>query len=96
MGTRIEEVGGGTPWRMKKTREPIEMDPIYLTLPLVARVVSLAEATVQRMVREDEFPRPRQLSDRRVGWLVREVKEWAEARPVSELPPPPNTGKRKN
>lgn len=71
------------------------MEPIYLDLPQVAGVVSLAEATIQRMVRENEFPRPRQLSGRRVGWLVREVKEWAEARPVSDLPPPANTGKRR-
>ena len=34
----------------------------------------------------------RQLSGQRVGWLVREVQEWAESRPVSNLPPPPNTG----
>lgn len=69
--------------------------PLYLDLPGVADVVSLAEATIQREVREGKFPAPRQLSGRRVGWLVREVEEWAENRPVSDLPPPPNTGKRK-
>ncbi|UKI11834.1 hypothetical protein ACLUPT_11990 [Variovorax sp. SCN45] len=35
------------------------------------------------------------LSGRRVAWLVREVEAWAESRPVSNLPPPPNTGARK-
>ena len=30
-----------------------------------------------------------------MGWLLREVMEWAETRPVSELPPPPNTGNRR-
>lgn len=71
------------------------MKPLYLELPEVAVAVSLAEATIQREVREGKFPAPRQLSGRRVGWLVREIEEWAETRPVSTLPPPRNTGQRK-
>ncbi|WLI87850.1 AlpA family phage regulatory protein [Massilia sp. R2A-15] len=71
------------------------MKPLYLELPEVALAVSLAEATIQREVREGKFPAPRQLSGRRVGWLVREIEEWAETRPVSNLPPPRNTGQRK-
>ena len=30
-----------------------------------------------------------------VNQLLREVLEWAETRPVSDLPPPPNTGNRR-
>ncbi len=70
------------------------MKPLYLELPAVAAAVSLAEATIQRQVREGEFPAPRQISGRRVGWLVREVEEWAESRPKSELLPPKNAGRR--
>ena len=69
------------------------MKPLYLELEAVAAVVALAATTVQRLVREGEFPRPRQLSGRRVAWLVREVEEWAETRPVSDLPPPANTAR---
>lgn len=68
------------------------MKPIYLELEAVASAVALAATTVQRLVRDGEFPRPRQLSGRRVAWLVREVEEWAEQRPVSNLAPPANTG----
>lgn len=68
------------------------MKPIYLELEAVASAVALAATTVQRLVRDGEFPRPRQLSGRRVAWLVREVEEWAEQRPVSDLAPPANTG----
>ena len=71
------------------------LKPIYVDLENLPTVVTLSEATIQRMVREGEFPKPRQLSGRRVAWLVREVEEWAENRPVSELPPPPNTARRK-
>ncbi|HDR9064457.1 helix-turn-helix transcriptional regulator [Burkholderia vietnamiensis] len=68
------------------------MKPIYLDLPAVATAVSLSEATIQKLVREHKFPKPRVLSDRRVAWLTREIETWAEACPVSDLAPPPNTG----
>ena len=32
------------------------------------------------------------LSTATIERLEREVQEWAESRPVSNLPPPPNTG----
>ncbi|HEM7889467.1 AlpA family phage regulatory protein [Burkholderia cepacia] len=68
------------------------MKPLYLDLPAVATALSLSEATVQKLVRENKFPKPRLLSDRRVAWLTREVEAWAEACPESDLAPPPNTG----
>lgn len=70
------------------------MKPIYLELEAVASAVALAATTIQRLVRDGEFPKPRQLSGRRVGWLVREIEEWAEGRPVSDLPPPQNSAKK--
>lgn len=71
------------------------MKPIYVDLPGVASLVTLATATIQRMVREGLFPKPRQLSANRVAWLLREVEEWAEERPVSEIAPPANTSRQK-
>lgn len=71
------------------------MKRLYIDLPEVSNLVTLGVATIQRMVRENQFPRPRKLSSNRVGWLLREVEAWAEERPVSDLPPPPNTGSRK-
>lgn len=69
--------------------------PIFLDLPAVVQAVALSESTVQELVRQGQFPPPRQLSGRRVGWLVRELEAWAESRPVSQLLPPPNTGASK-
>ena len=51
------------------------MKPAILDLPGVCGYVALSESTVQKLVREAEFPKPRQLSGRRVGWLTREVDE---------------------
>jgi len=39
-------------------------------------------------IRADEFPKPRKASARRSCWLLREIEEWAESRPVSDLLPP--------
>lgn len=77
-----------------RRRAPASLKPLYLDLHAVCEIVNLAPATLQDMVRQDEFPKPRKLSARRVGWLVREVEEWAEQRPISDLLPPPNTGSR--
>lgn len=74
----------------------VQMKRIYVDLPDVATLMTLGETTIQRMVREDAFPKPRVLSGRRVAWLLREVEAWAEERPVSDLLPPPNTGKRRD
>lgn len=73
------------------------MQRIVLSLSAVAETLSLSESTVQSLVRDDasDFPKPRLLSGRRVGWLSREIEQWAESRPASSLPPPTNTGAKK-
>ena len=73
------------------TTKKIPITPVFLDLPTVAQAVALSTSTIERLEREGQFPKRRQLSGQRVGWLVREVQEWAESRPVSNLPPPPNT-----
>jgi prophage regulatory protein len=70
-------------------------DPLYLDQAGVAAATSLSESTIEKLVREEAFPRPRLLSGRRVAWLYREVVTWCEERPVSDLLPPAGTGKRK-
>ena len=59
------------------TTKKIPITPVFLDLPTVAQVVALSAATIERLEREGQFPKRRQLSGQRVGWLVREVQEWA-------------------
>jgi len=73
----------------------VAVKPLYVQLADLPKVISLSTATIEREIRSGDFPKPRQISGRRVAWLLREVEEWAEKRPVSDLPPPPNTGKPK-
>ena len=63
----------------KKIPDPL----IFMDLPPLVRAVALSAATIERLEHAEQFPKRRQLSDQRVGW--------AESRPVSNLPPPPNT-----
>ena len=67
---------------------------LYYDLAELPMVIKLAKSTIQRLVRENKFPRPRELSGRRVGWYVKDIETWAESRPDSNLPPPANTGWR--
>lgn len=69
-----------------------KIKPAVLDLPSVSNYLSLSESTVQNMVREARLPKPRLLTGRRVGWLTREIDEWAESRPIANLLPPGNTG----
>lgn len=64
--------------------------PAAIDIDQVAAYLSLSTGTIQTMVRKGDFPAPRQLSGRRVGYLLREVDDWLEARPVSDQPPPVN------
>lgn len=56
---------------------------------------TLSESTIEEEIRQGRFPKPRQLAGRRTGYLVEEVIEWARTRPVSDQPPPANTGAKK-
>jgi prophage regulatory protein len=67
--------------------------PAYLDKPSTAQFVSLSVDSIERMVQSGDFPAPRQLSNKRVGWLVREVEEWAESRPRSSNLPVANCGR---
>lgn len=72
------------------------IEPVYVDLPTAASITTLAESTIQSMVTKGEFPAPRELSGRRVGYLYSEIMDWALSRPRSELLPPKNTGARKS
>jgi prophage regulatory protein len=67
--------------------------PAYLDRATTANYVSLSESMIQKLMSRDQFPKPRQLSGQRVGWLVRELDEWVETRPVSQLLPVANSGR---
>ncbi|NTV09170.1 MAG: AlpA family phage regulatory protein [Zoogloea sp.] len=80
----------------KKSTPKVLVKPLVVDIETVAAIVSMSVSGVQAQIRAGDFPQPRKVSPRRVGWLLREVEQWAESRPLSDLPPPPNTGAKKN
>lgn len=73
-------------------RKMISIAPAALDLDSAAQYVALSSSTVEKLVRQGDFPKPRLLSGRRVAYLVRELEAWVESRPVSDLAPPVNCG----
>ena len=65
------------------------MTPAVLPRESAAEYIGLSVPTFELLVRQAKAPAPRQLSGRRVGWLRSELDAWAEALPVSDLPPGP-------
>ncbi|MDH6185517.1 AlpA family phage regulatory protein [Polaromonas sp. CG_23.6] len=72
----------------------LKIRPVALKQEDVADFLGLSVSTLESLVRQGDFPKPRQLAGRRVGWLVRELEAWVESRPVSTQLPPPNTNRR--
>lgn len=72
----------------------VSIQPAYLNREEAAKFVALSVTTMEQLVRVGDFPKPRQLATKRVGWLVSELQAWADSRPVSNLLPPSNTGVR--
>ena len=50
----------------------------------IQKIVGISDATARRT---PDFPKPIQLGQRRVGWLLSELIEWRESRPRGYLPP---------
>lgn len=74
----------------------VHVEPLYLAKEAAAAFLALSVSTFEALGRTDStFPKPRRLSAGRVGYLVTELRTWGERRPVSDLPPPPNTGSRR-
>lgn len=60
------------------------MEKLLMTTDEVVEAVGLSRSSIWRLEREGKFPKRRQVSAQRVGWLRSEVTEWAESRPEAE------------
>jgi len=56
----------------------------YLSLPQVRKLTTLSSSTIYRLTKEDEFPKPRSLSNRRKAWLESDIKKWIKQRGGSD------------
>jgi len=70
------------------------MKPIMVGIKEAASLLSMSKSTIEKEIREGNFPKPRKVSPRRSCYLVTELEQWAESRPISDLLPPPNTSRK--
>ena len=63
--------------------------PLFVDRDKAAALADCSVRTWESLVAAGHAPKPRKVSKQLVRWLYREVIEWAESRPVSDLPPGP-------
>ena len=63
------------------------MEKLLMTTEEVCQAVSLSRTSLWRLERRGEFPRRRQISAQRVGWIRSEILGWIESRPEAEPSP---------
>ncbi len=56
-----------------------------IPLKEVVEITTLSRSTLFRMTEGGQFPAPRQIGERRVGWLSDEVQAWLLNRPHAML-----------
>ena len=56
------------------------MDDRFIGEAECHQITSLSRVTRWRLERVDNFPKRRQISPNRVGWLQSEIEDWLEAR----------------
>lgn len=71
----------------------IAIKPLFVDIEDAAIIVGLSVSTVQSNIRNNDFPKARKTSRGTARYLVRELEEWAESRPIADFLPPPETAK---
>lgn len=57
--------------------------PLIYRKKVVLEKFGISETTLRRWMQDEEFPRPKQLGPRAVGWVADQVGAWLEKRPVA-------------
>lgn len=77
-------------YAMKSARTTvIQAAPIALRREEASQALGISVSLFESLVRRGRMPKPRMLADKSVGWLYAELQRFAEALPVSDLPPGP-------
>lgn len=66
------------PSKPKQRRKPVEPDTL-LSIEAIAFHCGVSESTIERMVRDGQFPRPERFGRRLRRWSARRFNEWVDA-----------------
>lgn len=67
---------------MQSIDNPPDSFTSILRLKDVVKRVRLGKTSIYKLVKENKFPKPVQLSDRAVGWSSEDIQQWINTRPV--------------
>jgi prophage regulatory protein len=67
----------------------IQAPPLIVAREHAAAALGISERTLEGLVRDGSLPPPRKISRNRTGWLWRELQDFSESLPVSDLAPGP-------
>jgi prophage regulatory protein len=65
-----------------------------LRLPAVKARTGLATSSIYQLIAEDNFPKSRKITSRRVGWIEAEVDAWIRSRVAATIDPPKGKGRK--
>lgn len=68
------------------------LKPAILEMAQLLNYLPIGETNIRDLIKAGKFPKPCQISPRRVGWRTNDVDRWVDSLQPSDLPPPPNTG----
>jgi prophage regulatory protein len=54
---------------------------LLLRISRVVRLTGLGRSTIYRLMAQEQFPRPVQLTKRLVAWRRTDLEQWTQARP---------------
>lgn len=70
------------------TRARMPIEPLILLWEDVLSQVPLDEDEIRQQIVDGRFPKPRQLSPKKIGWIASEVAQWLQDLPEREANPP--------
>lgn len=76
----------------KPPMQVIQVRPALLDRTAAAAFLSISESMLYELVLHGGAPKPRKISNHRVGWLTDELADYSRDLPVSDLLPPKNSG----
>lgn len=71
----------------------VTIEPLLVDRETAAAMLrGMSVSAFEELTRTEPLLKPRQITPRLVGWPVAALREWVNSRPVSDQPPPKNSG----
>jgi prophage regulatory protein len=48
----------------------------------VIKITALSNSTIYELIKSNDFPRPKRIGKRAVGWLENDIQNWVDSRPL--------------